>query len=224
MFQEFAGLLSVNGDVYSAIRTSFTVSITAIFIAAVFAFPLGLLFGLAEFRGRKILDIVLNTLLFLPTVVVGLLGYLLLTRNGPLGEFHLLFTPAAVVFGQVILAFPIILTMVSNSIRVADPRIIPTALSQGVGKLRAYLALLGEIRGLILLTMLAAFGRVLSEVGASIMLGGNILGKTRTITTSITLLAGQGETSKALALGIVLLIPVFIINIVVYMATHKSRK
>ncbi|MCX6647710.1 MAG: ABC transporter permease [bacterium] len=223
LFDAFTQLFSMDPDVVNALRTSFSVSLSAILIAGIIAFPLGLLFGLAEFRGRRFIDIILNTLLFLPTVVVGLLGYMLLTRDGPLGQYHLLFTPAAIVFGQVILALPIILTMVSNSIRASDPRIIPTALSLGVGKLRAYIVLLGEIRGLILLTLLAAFARVISEIGASTMLGGNILGKTRTITTSISVLASQGETSKALALGVVLLFLVFAINIAVYAATHRSK-
>ncbi len=217
-------LFSFDEEVLKLVGTSFRVSLSSTVIAATIAFPLGMWFGLAEFRGRRVFDIILNTLLFLPTVVVGHLVYMFLTREGPLGEYGLLFTWTAIVIGQVILATPIILTMVSNAVRVADPRIISTALALGVGRIRAYLALLGEIRGLVLLAVVAAFGRVISEVGVSMMVGGNIFGKTRTITTGIALLTSQGEFGRATALGMVLLIIVFAINIVVYQTIHRSRQ
>lgn len=216
-------LFNLDKEVLVLIRTSFSIALCSTSIAAVIAFPLGMFFGLVEFKGRRILDIVLNTMLFLPTVVVGHLVYMILTRNGPLGEYHFLFTRTAIVIGQVILGTPIILTMVSNSIRHADPRIIPTAMAMGVGRIRAYLALLGEIRGLVLLSVIAAFGRVISEVGVSMMLGGNIFHKTRTMTTGIALLTSQGDFARATAIGLVLLIIVFFINILVYMATHRAK-
>jgi len=227
LFQSLAEALGLlfSGDVevFGLIDTSFRVALCSTAISAVIAFPLGMWLGLAKFKGRRVLDIVLNTLLFFPTVVVGHLVYMFLTREGPLGEYQLLFTRTAIIIGQVILATPIIAAMVSNAIRVADSRIISTAISLGVGKLRAYFALLGEIRELVLLAVVAAFGRVIAEVGVSMMLGGNIFGKTRTITTGIALLTSQGEFGKATALGMVLLIIVFVINILVYQMTNRSR-
>jgi tungstate transport system permease protein len=223
IFEAFGLLFGGDPAVYGMIGTSFRVALTSTSIAAIIAFPMGIWFGLSEFRGRRVLDIVLNTLLFLPTVVVGHLVYMVLTRQGPLGEYHLLFTPTAIVIGQVILATPIITTMVSNAIRVADPRIISTAVALGIGRFRSYLVLLGEIRELVLLSVVAAFGRVVAEVGVSMMLGGNIFGKTRTITTGIALLTSQGEFGRATALGMVLLILVLIINILVYQVTHRLR-
>lgn len=217
-------LFQLDEEVLILIKTSFSVALTSTSIAAVIAFPLGLFFGLAEFRGRRGLEVILNTMLFFPTVVVGHFVYMILTRNGPLGDFHLLFTRTAIVFGQVILGTPIILTMVSNAIRHADPRIIKTALSMGAGRIRSYLALLGEIRGLVLLAVLASFGRVISEVGVSMMLGGNIYHKTRTMTTGIALLTSQGDFARATALGIVLLLIVFCINLIVYQATHRQTR
>lgn len=210
-----------NGDILALIGTSFSLSLWSTSIAALIGFPLGVFIGLSEFKGRRTVDIILNTLLFLPTVVVGHLVYMALTREGFLGDFHLLFTRPAIIIGQVILATPIILTMVSNTVRLADRRIIPTALSMGASRIRAYLLLLGEVRALVVLSLLAAFARVISEVGVSMMLGGNIFGKTRTITTGIALLTSQGEFAQATILGLVLLVIVFGINIVVYQATHR---
>ncbi|MFH1675399.1 MAG: ABC transporter permease [bacterium] len=217
--------LLFGGDpgIYKLIATSFKLSLTSTSVAAIIALPFGIWFGLSEFRGRRYVDIILNTLLFLPTVVVGHLVYMLLTREGPLGEFRLLFSPTAIVIGQVILATPIIATMVSNAIRIADPRIIPSALALGIGRFRTYLMLLGEVRELVLLSVIAAFGRVIAEVGVSMMLGGNIFGKTRTITTGIALLTSQGEFGRATALGMILLILVFMINILVYQAMHRAN-
>ncbi len=209
-------------EVYGLIGTSFRVALTSTVIAAIIAFPLGIWLGLGKFKGKRAIDIIFNTLLFLPTVVVGHLVYMFLTREGPLGDYRLLFSQTAIVIGQVILATPIITAMVSNAIRVADPRIMATSLALGTGRLRAYAALLGEIRELVLLSVVAAFGRVIAEVGVSMMLGGNIFGKTRTITTGIALLTSQGEFGRATALGLVLLIIVFIINILVYQATHRA--
>jgi tungstate transport system permease protein len=215
-------LFSGDSEVFNMIGTSFHVSLVSTLIASIIALPLGIWFGLGKFKGRNSLDIVFNTLLFLPTVVVGHVVYLFLTRDGIFGSYGLLFTKTAIIIGQVILATPIIMTMVSNAIRIADSRIIATALTLGASRLRAYLVVMGEVKGLVLLAIIAGFGRVIAEVGASMMLGGNIAGKTRTITTGISLLTSMGEFTKATALGVVLLIIVFGINIVVYMATHRK--
>ncbi len=222
--EAFKLLFSFDSEVFLLIGTSFHVSLISTAIAALIAFPLGIWFGLSDFKGRRTFDIIFNTLLFLPTVVVGHLVYMFLTRESVFGGYNLLFTRPAIIIGQVILATPIILTMVSNAVRIADRRIITTALTLGASRLRAYWVLIGEVRGLILLALIAGFGRVIAEVGVSMMLGGNIEGKTRTITTGIALLTSMGEFARATALGIVLLIIVFGINALVYTATHRTAR
>lgn len=217
-------LFCFDREVFELIGTSFHVSLVSTAIAAAIALPLGIWFGLSEFKGRRTLDIIFNTLLFLPTVVVGHLVYMFLTKEGVFGDYRLLFTRSAIIIGQIILATPIILTMVSNAVRIADRRIISTALTLGASKLKACFVLMSEIRGLVLLAIIAGFGRVIAEVGVSMMLGGNIEHKTRTITTGIALLTSMGEFAKATALGIVLLIIVFGVNVFVYTATHRPAR
>ena len=221
--EAFNLLFHLDRELAVLIGTSFHVSVISTFIASIIALPMGVCFGLAEFRGRRFLDAVFNTTLFLPTVVIGLLVYMFLTRNGPFGHYSLLFTKTAIIIGQFFLALPIIFTMVSNSVRIADKRILMTALTLGVGRFRSYIALLGEVRGLVLLAIIAGFGRVIAEIGVAMMLGGNIYGKTRTITTGIALLTSRGEFSKAIALGIVLLVVVFGVNLVIYAVTHREK-
>jgi tungstate transport system permease protein len=216
-------LFKLDKEVLSLIETSFYVASISTLIAAIIAFPIGIWFGLSEFKGRKTLDVILNTMLFFPTVVIGNFVYMLLTRHGPFGRFDLLFSRPAIIIGQVILVAPLILTMVANSVRSADRRILQTAFTLGAGQVKSHIALLGEVKGLILLAMFAGFGRAISEVGVAMMLGGNIKGKTRTITTGMALLTSQGDFAKATALGIVLLVLVYIINFLVYTATHRQK-
>ena len=218
----FKLLFSFDSEVFTLIGTSFQVSLISTIIATSIAVPVGILFGLSDFKGRRFLDIVFNTLLFIPTVVIGHMVYMFLTRDGLFGSMELLFTRPAIIIGQVLLAVPIILTMVSNAVRVADKRILSTALTLGVSNIKAYFVLLGEVKALVLLAIIAGFGRVIAEIGVSMMLGGNIENKTRTITTGIAQLTSMGEFAKATALGIVLLIVVFGINVMVYTATHRT--
>ncbi|MBU1023961.1 ABC transporter permease [bacterium] len=218
----FKLLFSFDREVFTLIGTSFHVSLISTLIATIIAVPVGVLFGLSDFRGRRYVDVVFNTMLFLPTVVVGHLVYMFLTRDGIFGSLGLLFTRPAIITGQVILAAPIILTMVSNAVRVADRRILSTALTLGVSRFKAYFMLLSEVKALMMLAVIAGFGRVISEIGVSMMLGGNIENKTRTITTGMAQLTSMGEFAKATALGIVLLIIVFGVNFIVYSATHRT--
>jgi len=224
IIEAFSLLVGFDKEVVSLISTSFYVATISTAIASLIAFPVGIWFGLADFRGRKTFDIILNTMLFFPTVVIGNFVYMLLTRRGPFGQFELIFTRPAIIIGQIILVAPLILTMVANSVRAADRRILMTAFTLGAGKVKSHLTLLGEVKGLILLAMFAGFGRAISEVGVAMMLGGNIKGKTRTITTGMALLTSQGEFAKATALGIVLLVIVFFINSLVYTATHHRKE
>ena len=148
-----------------------------------------------------------------PTVVVGLLVYGFLSRQGPLGALGLLFTPTAIVIGGTLLASPIVANYTFASVRGADPRILPTALTLGAGPFRTVATLMGEIRFGVFAAVIAGFGRVVAEVGVAMMLGGNIRGYTRTMTTAIALETSKGEFSFGMALGIVLMTVALIVNL-----------
>jgi tungstate transport system permease protein len=217
LFASFASALRLIGalspDVVGAVRTSLSVSAGATVFAALFGIPLGVLVGLAEFPLKRLVVLGLNTLMAVPTVVIGLLVYGFLSRQGPLGVLGLLFTPTAIVIGGVLLAAPIVANYSLASVRGADSRVLPTALTLGAGRIRAVGTLIGEVRFGILAAVIAGFGRVVSEVGVAMMLGGNIRGYTRTMTTAIALETSKGEFAFGMALGIVLLMVAFSVNL-----------
>jgi tungstate transport system permease protein len=206
-------IASFSPDVVDAVRVSLSVSAGATVIAAIFGIPVGLAVGLSDFRWKGITVTVLNTLMAVPTVVVGLLVYGVLSRQGPLGALGLLFTPTAIVIGGTLLASPIVAHYTLASVRGADRRILPTALTLGAGPLRAAATLIGEIRFGVFAAVIAGFGRVVAEVGVAMMLGGNIRGYTRTMTTAIALETSKGEFSFGMALGIVLMTVVLVVNL-----------
>ncbi|MBP2684804.1 MAG: transporter permease [Deltaproteobacteria bacterium] len=169
--------------------------------------------GLSDFPLKRLVVTVLNTFMAVPTVVVGLLGYGFLSRQGPLGVLGLLFTPTAIAIGGTLLAAPIVANYALASAQGADQRILPTALTLGAGRLRAVGTLIGEIRFGILAAVIAGFGRVVSEVGVAMMLGGNIRGYTRTMTTAIAMETSKGEFAFGMALGIVLMMVALFVNL-----------
>jgi len=168
--------------------------------------PLAVLIALTRFPGRRALLAVLSSLMALPTVVVGLLVYSLISRAGPLGPLGLLFTPRAVIIGQAILAFPIVLSMTASSLSSLPPLFPEVLTTLGASRRRILWMSVREARGAVLSASLAAFGRVVGEVGAAMMLGGNIRLYTRTITTAIALETSKGEFEQGLALGIILMV------------------
>jgi len=214
-------ILSLDGEVMNTVWTSLRVSLLAIVIATWIGVPLGMLLSLNRFVGRRVLMTGLNTLMALPTVVIGLVVYGMVSRQGPLGEFGLLFTPAAMVIGQVILATPIVAHYTVAAIEGADPRIVPTLQTLGAGPLQSALQLLKELRFAFLAGVIAGFGRVIAEVGVAMMLGGNIRGTTRTMTTAIALETSKGEFAFALALGMVLLMVALLVNSGLHAAQQK---
>ena len=221
-FETAIGLIfSLDSEVVRTVWTSLSVSSVAIVIAASFGVPLGMLLALNRFPGRRMLLTLLNTLMALPTVVIGLVVYGLVSRQGPFGEFGLLFTPAAMVIGQVILATPIVAHYTVAAIEGADPRIVPTLQTLGAGPLQSAWRLLGELRFALLAGVIAGFGRVIAEVGVAMMLGGNIRGTTRTMTTAIALETSKGEFAFALALGVVLLCVALLVNAVINAAQQR---
>jgi len=193
--------------------TSLYTSSCAILIAALIGVPIGLWLGLSRFRGRQLLVTLLNTLMALPTVVVGLLLFGLFSRQGPLGPLGLLFTPMAMIAGQVVLATPIVANLVLAAVTGSDNRIINTALTLGASQFQAALQLLREIRFGVMAAVIAGFGRVVAEVGVAMMLGGNIRNSTRTMTTAIALETSKGEFAFGLALGIVLMSVALLVNL-----------
>ena len=206
-------IVSFSPDVVDAVRTSLSVSAGATVCAAVFGVPAGLAVGLSDSRWKGVAVTGLNTLMAAPTVVVGLLVYGFLSRQGPLGALGLLFTPTAIVIGGTLLASPIVANYMLASVRGADPRILPPALTLGAGPVRAAATLVGEIRFGVFAAVIAGFGRVVAEVGVAMMLGGNIRGYTRTMTTAIALETSKGEFSFGMALGIVLMTVALIVNL-----------
>lgn len=207
-----AMIFEFNPEVYITVWTSLYVSSIAIVFATLAGVPAGLAVGLGRFPGRRIVITLLNTLMALPTVVVGLVVYGFLSRVGPLGQFGLLFTPAAMVIGQIILATPIIANYTLGALSSSDSRIMPTALTLGASPTRGAMVLLQEIRFGVMAAIIAGFGRIIAEVGVAMMLGGNIRGYTRTMTTAIALETSKGEFAFGLALGIFLLSVALLIN------------
>ena len=165
----------------------------------------GFFLATVAFPGRRALVILIQGLLSSPTVVVGLLLYLLLSRAGPFGSWHLLFTQEAMIIGQVIIAFPVVVAFTLSAVQGADPRAHETAVSLGAGTARAALTTLLEVRFGVMAAIFNAFGRAFSEIGCSLMVGGNILGLTRNIPTAIALETSKGEFAQGIALGIVLM-------------------
>lgn len=198
-------IFSLDREVFSAVLVSLRVSCTAIVFAAIVGLPLGFLIGLREFRGKKFVVTVLNALMALPTVVVGLTIYSFISRRGPLGPLNLLYTPTAIVIGQFILATPIIAALTISATRGVDEKVRATALTLGANERQAASMVLLEARVGLLAAIITAFGRIIGEVGAAMMLGGNIWRVTRTISTAIALQTSMGEFAVGIALGIILM-------------------
>ena len=214
-------IMALDPEVVHAVRTSLFTTAIAIILAAGIGIPVGTLLGLGRFAGRRAGLTLLNTLMALPTVVVGLVVYGLLSRQGPLGAWGLLFTPAAMIIGQTILAAPIVANYTVAAVAGADPRIMTTALTLGAGRLRGAGQLLMEVRFGVMAAIVAGFGRVIAEVGVAMMLGGNIRNYTRTMTTAIALETSKGEFAFGLALGLVLLTVALIVNLFLNLLQQK---
>lgn len=210
-------------EVWGIVGLSFKVSLVATALAALLAVPCGLFISAREFPGKRHLVTVMNTMLSLPTVVIGLLVYSLIGRSGVLGGLGLLFTPTAIIIGQVILALPIITALAYAAVSGVDPRVRATALTLGAGRGQADLAVLSEAATGILAAVVAGFGRVISEVGSVIMLGGNIRGYTRTITTTIALETSKGEFARSAVLAVILLTVALFVNAVVHRALRSPK-
>ena len=192
------------GDFPEIVGLSISVSLAATAIAAVVGLPIGAMLAIFPFRSRRLIIVLINAFFGLPPVVVGLVLYLALSRSGPLGSLALLFTPTAMVVAQTILAIPIITALVHRASERAWARYGDELISDGATRLQAVPQILMIIRADLVTAVLAGFGRTISEVGAVILVGGNIRGLTRTMTTTVALQTSQGDLSLALAVGAVL--------------------
>lgn len=217
-------LATLDPQMRQAVAVSLQVSGAAIVLACLMGLPFGMLLALARFRGRTASVVIFRTLMALPTVVIGLLFYALLSRQGLLGSWDLLFTPTAMMLGQSLLALPIVTTLVHSAVEALDPQIRETALTLGASSIRSMVDVAWEVRLGLLAALTAAFGRVFAEVGISMMLGGNIRGYTRNITTGIALETGKGEFALGLALGLILMVVALGLNVGVQLLKVASDR
>ena len=213
IYQAFHLLFSGNAEMYSAILATVTVSSYSIGCSLVIGIPLGFCLGYFDFRGKNPIRTVVDTLMALPTVFIGLLVYAFLTHRGPLGHFGLLFTLPGIAIGQTILALPIVIGLSATAVESMDQKLRVAIMSMGANRRQLFLSSLWESRHGILAGAIAAYGRVMTEVGISMMVGGNIKWDTRTITTAIALETNKGQFGMGVALGLVLLAIAFCVNI-----------
>jgi len=193
---------------------SLAISATSSTLAALLCLPLATVIHFNKFRGKRTLINIIQTMFSLPTVAVGLFVFVLFSSAGPIGGLGILFTPIVMVIGQVILISPIMLGLTISALSGIDKSIADTAISLGASSLQTAVITLREARFAVLAGLIMGFGRAISEVGLSLMVGGNIAGFTRTITTAISLETSKGDLELALALGIILIVIALIINIV----------
>ena len=217
-------LVGLDAKLIEIVLLSLRVSLSAVAIAALLGLPLGAAIAVGRFPGRQTVIVVLNALMGLPPVVVGLLVYLLLSRAGPLGALGILFTPSAMVVAQTILILPIIAALSRQAIEDAWREYEEQLRSLGAGRMNAALTLLWDTRFSLLTTILAGFGRAAAEVGAVMIVGGNIDGVTRVMTTTIALETSKGDLPLALGLGIILLAIVIAVNAAAYLTKELAQR
>ncbi len=217
-------LVGLDAKLIEIVLLSLGVSLSAVAIAALLGLPLGAAIAVGRFPGRQTVIVVLNALMGLPPVVVGLLVYLLLSRAGPLGALGILFTPSAMVVAQTILILPIIAALSRQAIEDAWREYEEQLHSLGAGRMSAALTLLWDTRFSLLTTILAGFGRAAAEVGAVMIVGGNIDGVTRVMTTTIALETSKGDLPLALGLGMILIVIVIAVNAAAYLTKELAQR
>lgn len=222
--QAFLLIVGFDENLTEIIRLSLQVSLMAVLLASFIGLPLGAALALMRFPGRRLAVVMVNALMGLPPVVVGLLVYLLLSRSGPLGDWGLLFTPTAMTIAQCILVMPIVAALTRQVVEDLWAELEEQLRSLGIGPWRAMGTLLWEGRFSLLTAILAGLGRAVAEVGAVIIVGGNIAHVTRTMTTAIALETSKGDLPLALGLGIILIALAVLINLAVYLAKDAAQR
>lgn len=218
--------LVINGDpaLFAIVRLSLIVSVSAVLFAALIGIPFGALIALTRFQGREVAIVVLNALMGLPPVVAGLAVFLLLSRSGPLGSWGLLFTPQAMVIAQAILVAPIIAALTRQTVEDLWVEYKDELAAMNAGPTRRIVTLIWDARFSLVTALLAGFGRAAAEVGAIIIVGGNIDGFTRTMTTAIALETSKGDLSLAIGLGMVLIAIIVLINALAWGARRAGER
>jgi tungstate transport system permease protein len=223
VLQAFQLLIQGDPEVLRITLLSLAVSLSATVISLAVGIPLGTVIGLTRFTGRRLVVSLINTGMGSPPVVVGLLVTIFLWRNGPLGLLHLLYTPQAMIIAQFIISLPIITGFTMATIQQIDPKLRLQILSLGASRWQLLWLLLRETRLPLLAAVMAGFGAVISEIGASVMVGGNITGQTRVLTTAIVMENSKGEFAVAIALSIILMILIFLVNLGLTNIQQRSK-
>lgn len=213
-FQEAIELLvSGNESVYSAISVTVTVSSWSLLISLLIGLPLGFLLGYYQFPGKTVVRTIVDTFLAIPTVVIGLVVYTMLSQAGVFGEYNLLFSQKAIIIGQIFLGLPIIIALTASQVETVDKRLYQSLKGLGACSYQILVATLIEARFGLMTAAMTAYGRIITEIGISMMVGGNIKYHTRTVTTAIALETGKGEFVTGIALGLVLFAVALMVNI-----------
>jgi tungstate transport system permease protein len=215
-------LISLDPETYSAVSATLQTSSYSMAAGLILGIPLGFLLGYNRFTGKRQVRLVVDTLLALPTVFIGLMIYAMLSYRGPLGTMGLLFTLPGIAIGQALLALPIVIALTATAVESMDAHLRITLISLGVSRKQLFFTSLWEVRYGILAAALTAYGRVMTEVGISMMVGGNIKWHTRTITTAIALETNKGLFSMGIALGLVLITIAFAVNFSVSFLRRKQ--
>lgn len=220
--EAFFLIFAMDNELIQITLLSLQVSMTALFIAAVIGIPVGSALALKSVWGKRFYLNTIYTLMGLPPVLAGLVVFLFLSNKGPLGQFQLLFTPTAMVIAQVCLAFPIVAGLTARAVMSLRQEVYDTAATLGASRRQAAMSIIREARVGIVAALTTAFGRIIAEVGAVMMVGGNIRGETRVLTTSIVLETRNGNDSTAIAIGIILLLIAFLINFLIIKLEKRS--
>lgn len=210
----FELIVTLDPEVVEITIRTLVISLSSCFLASVICLPLGSLIHFKHFWGKRLLINLIQTFYSIPTVVVGLVVFVLFSRTGPLGVFSLMYTPTIMVIGQMILISPIVLGLVISALSNVDRTITDTARSMGASGWQTMLVTIKEARFAVIAAVTLGFGRAISEVGLALMVGGNIRGYTRVLTTAISLETAKGDIELSIALGIILMILALIVNIV----------
>ena len=221
-FQAINLIVTLNPEVLGIAILSLYISLTATILAALFSIPVGGFIHFHEFYGKRALITIIQTLFSVPTVVVGLLIYLMISRSGPLGYFGLLFSPEGMILGQTVLIIPIMMGLVIAALSGVDRSISDTLISLGATGFQTIVQIVKEARYAILSAVILGFGRAISEVGVAMMVGGNIRGETRVLTTAIALQTGIGDFGLSIALGIILLAIALVIVVIMNLITSGA--
>ena len=224
LLSALALILARDRDVLSITGRTLLITSVSTAIAALIFVPAGSLIHFHSFRGKALLINVIQTLFSMPTVFVGLLVFITFSRDGPLGGLGILFSPAAIVVGHVVLISPIMTGLTISALRGVSPEIRDTAVSLGAGRTQAIVTIVREARYGVSTAVLMGFGRALSEIGLAIMVGGNIRGYTRTLTTAMSLETSIGNFELAMALGIILVSLALTVNILVGRFQHRQQR